>query len=75
MEGKVDPQSGFQQRELELDIPPLQPKGVKFEATFSEPMMSEPTYIAGPYSQPSFTEPPHTEMPPHQAPHTPDHAP
>ena len=36
MEDEVDPQSDFQQRELELDIPPIQLKGVQFEATFSE---------------------------------------
>ena len=28
MEGGVDPQKDFEQRELELDIPPLQSKGV-----------------------------------------------
>ena len=36
MEGGVDPQSDFQQRELELDIPPIQLPGVQFEATFSK---------------------------------------
>ncbi|KAL6313681.1 hypothetical protein AAG906_010099 [Vitis piasezkii] len=45
------------------------------EATFSEPMMSESTYIVGPSSQPSFTEPPHTEIPSHQAPQAPNPAP
>ena len=75
MEGGVAPQSGFQQREPELDILPLQLEGVQFEATFSESMMFEQTYTVGPSSQPSFTEPPHTEIPPHQAPHLPDHAP
>ena len=74
MEGGVDPQRGFQQREPELDIPPLQSDDVQFEATFSEPMMSELTCTAGPSSQPSFTEPPPTEIPSHQAPHAPDHA-
>ena len=74
MEDEVDPQSGFQQREPKLNIPPLQSEGVQFEATFSEPMMSELTYTAGPSSQLSFTEPRHTEIPPHQAPHAPDHA-
>ena len=75
MEGEVDPQRGFEQREPELDIPPLQSKGVQFEATFLEPMMSELTYTAGPSSQPSFTKPSHTETSPHQVPHAPDHAP
>ena len=75
MENGVDPQRGFQQREPELDIPSFQSEGVQFEATLFEPMMSEPTYTTGPYSQSSFTESPHTEIPPHQALHTPDHAP
>ncbi|KAL6315237.1 hypothetical protein AAG906_037469 [Vitis piasezkii] len=60
--------------DLKFDIPPLQSKGVQFEAIFSKPMMSELTYIAGPSSQPSFTEPPHIEIPPHQAPHALNHA-
>ena len=55
MEVGVNPQRGFQQREPELDIPPLQSEGVQFKATFSESMMSELTYTAGPSSQPSFT--------------------
>ena len=74
MEGEVYPQSGFQQKKTELNIPPLQSEGVQFEATFFESMMSDSTYTAGSSSQPSFTEPPHIEIPPHQAPHTPDHA-
>ena len=74
MEGGVDPQRGFQQRQLELDIPPLQSEGIQFETTFPEPMISEPTYTAGPSSQSSFTKPLHIETPPHQAPHVPDHA-
>ena len=74
MEDEVDPQSGFQQREPKLNIPPLQSEGVQFEATFFESMMSDSTYTAGSSSQPSFTEPPHIEIPPHQAPHAPDHA-
>ena len=68
MEGGVDPKIGFQQREPELDIPPLQSEGVQFEATFSKLIMSEPTYTERPSTQPSFTEPP-------QAPLTPNHAP
>ena len=70
MEGRVDPQSGYRQRELELDILPLQSEVVQFKATFSEPMKFEPTYTVGPSTQPSlidsssgpgFTEPLHTE--------------
>ena len=74
MEGGVDPQSDFQQRELELDIPPIQLQGVQFEATFSKQMMFELTYIAGPSTHLSFTKPPHTEIPPSQAPLNPEHA-
>ena len=67
-----------------FDIIPLQSDGVQFEATFSKPMMSEPTYIAGSSTQSSFiesssrlafTEPSHTKIPPHQAPLALDHAP
>ncbi|KAL6311011.1 hypothetical protein AAG906_018996 [Vitis piasezkii] len=48
----------------ELDILPLpQSKGIHVEAIFSKPMMTEPSYTAGPSSQPSFTELPHTEIP------------
>ena len=74
MEGGLDPQRDFEQRGPELDIPPPpKSEGIQFEATFSEFMMSESTYTAGPSSQPSFTELPHTEIP-SQAPHAPDHA-
>ena len=75
MEGRLDPQRGIEQREPELDIPPLQSESVQFEATFPELMMSESAYTMGPSSQPSFTEPSHIETSPHQAPHAPDHAP
>ena len=84
MEGGVDSQSGYQQKESKLDIPPLQSKGVQFVATFSEPMMSEPIYTENPFTQlsftepsfgPAFTKPPHTEIPPPQAPLVLDHAP
>ena len=75
MEGGVDSQSGYQQREPDLDITPLQSKGVQFEATFSKPVMSELTYTTGPSTQLSFTKPPHTKIPPPQAPLTLDHAP
>ena len=84
MEGGVDLQSGYRQRKLELDILPLQSEAVQFEATFSEPMMFEPTYTTGPSTQPSFIdsssgpgfiEPLHTEIPPPQEPLTSDHTP
>ena len=85
MEGGVDPQSGYQQRGPELDIPPLQIQRVQFEATFSKSMMIEPTFTKGPstqpsytepsYSGPAFTQPTHTEIPPPQAPLAPDRAP
>nr|CAN68883.1 hypothetical protein VITISV_015907 [Vitis vinifera] len=75
MEDGLDPQRDFEQRGPELDIPPPpQSEGIHVEATFSEPMMTDPSYIAGPSSQPSFTKLPHTEIP-SQAPHAPDHAP
>ena len=50
-------------------------EGIQFQATFPEPMMSEPTYTMGPSFEPSFTKPPHIETPPHQALNAPDHAP
>ena len=84
MECGVDPQRGYQQREPELDILSLHSKAVQFEATFSESMLSEPTFTTGPSTQPSytkrfsgpaFTEPTHTKIPPPQAPLAPDHAP
>ncbi|RVW39874.1 hypothetical protein CK203_083161 [Vitis vinifera] len=62
----------FEMRGLELDIPPPpQSEGIHFEATFSKPMMTKSSYIAGSSSQPSFTELPHTKIPSH----APDHAP
>ena len=73
-EGGVYSQSGFQQTEPELDIPPLQSMGVQFKVSFFDPMMSELTYIVGPSTHSTFTEPPHTEIPPHQAPFALDHA-
>nr|CAN79914.1 hypothetical protein VITISV_027399 [Vitis vinifera] len=51
MEDELDPQRDFEQREPELDIPPPpQSEGIHVEATFSEPMMIEPSYTAGPSS-------------------------
>ena len=47
----------------------MRSEGIHVEATFSEPMMTKPTFTAGPSFQPSFTELPS------QAPHAPDHAP
>ena len=91
MDSGIDPQSSYQQRRPKLNIPPLQTEtpsltgGVQFETTFSEPMITEPTFIEGPstqlsytkpsYSRPAFTEPTHTEIPPPQAPLVPNHAP
>ena len=70
MEGGLDPRRDFEHEEPELDIlSPPQSEGIHVEATFSEPMMIEPSYIAGPSSQPSFTE-----LPSH-APHALDHVP
>ena len=64
MEGGVDPQRGFEQIEPELDIPsPPQLEGIHFDATFSESMMTEPSYTAGPSFQPSFIKLPHTKIP------------
>ena len=83
MEGRVDPQSGYQQRKPELDILPLQIESVQFEATFSEPMLSESTFIEvsstqpsyiEPFFGPAFTKPTHIDIPPPHAPLAPDHA-
>ena len=75
MEDGLDPQRDFELRGPELDIlPPPQLEGIHVEATFSKPMMTEPSYTTKPSSQPSFIELPHTELP-SQAPHAPDHAP
>ena len=75
MEGELDPQRDFEQRRPELDIPPPpQLEGIHFEATFSEPMMTESSYTMRPSSQPSFIELPHIEIP-SQAPHALDHVP
>ena len=64
MEDGLDPQRDFEQRGSELDIPlPPQSKDIHFEATFSEPMMTEPSYIVEPSSQPLFTKLPHTKIP------------
>ena len=76
MEGGVNPQSGHQQRELELDIPllqketHLQTEDVQFETTFSELSYTEPSF-----SRHAFTELTHTEIPHPQASPAPDHAP
>ena len=75
MEGELEPQRGFEQREPKLDIPLLLFEGVQIEATFPKSIMFELAYIVGPSSQPSFTELSHTETAPHQTPHVPDHAP
>ena len=70
MEGGEDPQRDFEQSMPECDIPPpVQTESVQFEASFTEPMISEPAYTAG-LSESFFTEPSHAEIP-FQAP---DHA-
>ena len=70
MEDGLDPQRDLEQRGPELDIPPLhQSEGIHAEATFSEPMMTEPSFPTNPSSQPSFTELPS------QAPHALDYPP
>ena len=90
-QGGLDPQSGHHLRGPKLDIPPLQTKipsqtkGVQFESTFSELMMTEFVFTEGPSTQPSytnpslsgptFTKPTYTKIPLPQAPPTPDHAP
>ena len=75
MEDGLDPQRYFELRGPELDIlPPPQSEGIHVKDTFSEPMMTEPSYTARPSSQPSFIELPHTKLP-SQAPHAPDHGP
>ena len=76
MKGGLDPQKDFEQSGPELDIPHLpQSEGIHFEATFSEPRMTESSYTVRPSSQPYFTKLPHPEIPFHQAPHALDHAP
>ena len=50
MEGGLNPQRGFEKKEPELDIPPLQSEGVQFEVTFLKSMMFESAYIARPSS-------------------------
>ena len=75
IEGGVHPQTDFDHREPEFDIPPLQSEGGHIEPTISESMMTETGYTAGPSSQPSFTEPHYTHTSPGQAPHAPEHAP
>ena len=51
MEGGLDPHRVFEHRGPKLDIPhPPQSKGIQFKAIFSESMMFEPTYTAGPSS-------------------------
>ena len=76
MEGEVNPQSGHQQRELELDIPllqketHLQTEDVQFETTFSELSYTEPSF-----SRHAFTDPTHIEIPHPQASPAPGHAP
>ena len=80
-QGGLEPQGGHQQREPELDIPPLyieihsQTEGAQFQSTFSKQMMIELAFTKGPSTQPAFIEPTYTKIPQPQAPSTPDHAP
>ena len=75
MEGGVHPQTDFDHREPEFDIPPRQSEGGHIYPTISDAMMTETGYTAGPSGQPSFTEPHHTYTSPGQAPDAPEHAP
>ena len=81
----LDPQSGNQQRGLELHIPPLHTtipshtKGVQFESTFpksaftkgpsTQPSHPEPSFFG-----PTFIEPTYGEIPQPHAPLAPGHA-
>ena len=48
MEDGLDLHRVFEKRGPKLDIPPPpQSKGIQFEVTFSEPMMTESTYTVG----------------------------
>ncbi|RVW38981.1 hypothetical protein CK203_100079 [Vitis vinifera] len=75
MEGGVHPETNFDHREPEFDIPPRQSEGGHIDPTISDAMMTETGYTAGPSGQPSFTEPHHTHTSPGQAPDAPEHAP
>ncbi|KAL6316782.1 hypothetical protein AAG906_021082 [Vitis piasezkii] len=75
MEGGVHPQTDFEHREPEFDIPPRQSEGGHIDPTISDAMMTETGYTAGPSGQPSFTEPHYTHTSPGQAPDAPEHAP
>ena len=85
MESGVEPQSGYQQKGRELNIPPLHTKGVLFQTTFSQPMMIKATFTEGPSTHPSYTKPScseptftehtHTEIPLPQESLPPNHAP
>ena len=75
MEGGVHPQTDFDHREPEFDIPPRQSEGGHIDPTISDAMMTKTGYTAGPSGQPSFTEPHYTHTSPGQAPHAPEHAP
>ena len=58
MEDGLNPQRDFEQRRTKLEIlPPPQLEGIHVEAIFSEPMMTESSYTAGPsfsHHLPSF---------------------
>ena len=75
MEGGVHPQTDFDHREPEFDIPPRQSEGGHIDPTISDAVMTETGYTAGPSGQPSFTEPHYTHTSPGQAPDAAEHAP
>ena len=75
MEGGVHPQTDFDHREPEFDIPPCQSEGGHIDPTISDAMMTETGYTAAPSGQPSFTKPHYTHTSPGQAPDAPEHAP
>ncbi|RVW66804.1 hypothetical protein CK203_064846 [Vitis vinifera] len=64
MEGGVHPQTDFEHREAEFDIPPRQTEGGHIDPTISDAVMTETGYTAGPSGQPSFTEPHYTHTSP-----------
>ncbi|RVW44610.1 hypothetical protein CK203_110055 [Vitis vinifera] len=81
--GRVGPSEWLSAEKAELEYLPLQTESVQFEATFSEPMLSESTFIEvsstqpsyiEPFFGPAFTKPTHIDIPPPHAPLAPDHA-
>ncbi|KAL6339867.1 hypothetical protein AAG906_034955 [Vitis piasezkii] len=64
MEGGVQPQTDFEHREPEFDIPTRQSEGGHIDPTISDAVMTETGYTPGPSGQPSFTEPHYTHTSP-----------